>query len=132
MKNIFKSIGAILLGMIIVIILSYGTDALLRAMGIMSATLPMYGSVLLILFVITYRSIYNVIGSYVIARFAPNHPMTHVLIVGVLGFIGGLAGTFATMNMHVGPAWYGFAIAFLSIPTTWIGGKLFLATKAGK
>jgi len=126
MKNILKSIGAVLAGIILVVILSYGTDAILRAMGIMATALPMYGSVPLILAVITYRSIYNVLGSYVIAQLAPNHPMTHVLIVGTLGLIGGLSGTFATINMHVGPAWYGFAVAFLSIPTAWLGGKLFL------
>lgn len=125
MKNILKSIVAILAGFILVFALSYGTDALLRSMGLMGESLPMYGSQLLILGIIAYRSIYSVIGSYVIARLAPNHPMRHVLIVGFFGLVMGTFSTFATMNMNVGPAWYGFAVAALSVPSAWLGGKLF-------
>lgn len=136
-KNIFKSIGAVLFGIILVFALSYGTDYLLRALGVMPNTLrpntlPMYGSEGLIFGVIVYRSLYNVIGAYVIARLAPNHPIRHVLIVGVIGLVGSLAGTFASMNMNVGPIWYGFTIALVSIPTSWLGGKLFVATKGKK
>ena len=38
-----------------------------------------------ILVVFLYRFVYNVTGCYFAARFAPNKPMKHVLIIGVSG-----------------------------------------------
>ncbi|MFL5528873.1 MAG: hypothetical protein ACJ791_05865, partial [Gemmatimonadaceae bacterium] len=73
-----------------------------------------------------YRIIYNIIGSYVAARLAPNRPMWHAMVLGVLGLLVGTAGAAATWNSNppLGPHWYGIAVALISIPCAWIGGLL--------
>jgi hypothetical protein len=60
-------------------------------------------------------------------RLAPDRPMGHAMILGVLGLVVGLAGAVATWN-HVpplGPHWYAVVVALISIPCAWIGGKIY-------
>lgn len=123
MKNILKSIGAVIAGFVAVFILSYGTDAILGVMGILpSGPLPLTGSEFLVLTVLTYRNIYNVIGCYLTARLAPNHPMRHALILGILGFLGSIGG--ALGGQGLAPAWYSWMLVVLSLPCAWLGGRL--------
>lgn len=122
-NNILKSIGAVIAGFIAVFILSYGTDAILGIMGILpSGPLPLTGSEFLVLTVLTYRNIYNVFGCYLTARLAPNHPMRHALILGILGFLGSIGG--ALGGQGLAPAWYSWMLVVLSLPCAWLGGKL--------
>ena len=123
-KNILKSIGAVSAGFIAVFILSYGTDAIFGLMGILpSGALPLKGSELLVLTVLTYRNVYNVIGCSLTARLAPSHPMRHALILGVLGFLGSVGG--ALGGQGLAPAWYSWMLVVLSLPCAWLGGKLY-------
>jgi hypothetical protein len=46
--------------------------------------------------------IYGVAGGYITARFAPNRPMLHALVLGVLGLAVSIVGTVVTWNK--GPA----------------------------
>ena len=48
----------------------------------------------------------------------------HVWVLGVIGFIVGMAGAIAAMPMHLGPAWYPIAIALTALPCAWLGGVL--------
>ena len=73
-----------------------------------------------------YRTVYGVVGGYVTARLAPDRPMRHALIGGVMGLVLGTIGAVATWN-HVpslGPHWYPLAIIASAIPCAWLGGKL--------
>lgn len=125
-KNIFQSIGAIIAGFVATFVLSYATDLVLEGMGMLaSGPLPMYGSELLIATILVYRNIYNVVGTYIAARLAPNHPMRHALALGVLGFVLSIIATIATWNMSLGPAWYSVGIVVFALPCAWFGGKLF-------
>ncbi|MDR3571599.1 MAG: hypothetical protein P4L81_05415 [Candidatus Pacebacteria bacterium] len=117
-RNILKSIWAGLAGFVVGGILSYGTDYIL---GLHSLQ---YTAPLFILGIIFYRSVYVVIGCYITARLAPNHPMRHVLVLGLLGLILGILGSAATWDMNVGPHWYGLSVATLALPSAWLGGKL--------
>jgi hypothetical protein len=125
MKNIFKSIWACFAGILIGVVLSLGTDKILE----MTAILPegnLWVSASLIWFVIAYRTVYNIIGSYFVARLAPNHPMRHAIIVGVLDTIVSIIGAVVNINMNLGPEWYCWTLVALALPGAWVGGKLFV------
>ncbi len=122
--NIFKSFFAGFLGILVGVILSLGTDYVLEKNGILPHG-HLWVSTTLIWFVLAYRTVYNILGSYITARMAPRNPMRHALTVGALGTIVSIIGALATANMNLGPAWYAWTLAALSLPSAWVGGKLF-------
>ena len=120
-KSVFKSIGAVLAGFLVIVILSVGTDAVLEQTGVLPRG-ALFDAGLLLL-ALLYRGIYSVIGAYVTARLAPQSPMKHALALGVLGiFVSGL-GAYAGRDL--GPAWYGLALVVVSLPLAWLGGREF-------
>ena len=130
-KNILKSTGAVLAGFILTFVLSYGTDAVLGALGVIpTGPLPMYGSEPVIFMILVYRTIYNLVGAYLVARLAPSHPMRHALVIGGLGFLGSIAAAIAAPNL--GPAWYAWSIVATALPSAWLGGKLFELRSTGR
>ena len=52
--------------------------------------------------------------------------MWHALVLGVVGFVVSIAGAAATWNHEppLGPHWYPIAVALISIPCAWLGGKI--------
>src|SRR5690242_12547763 len=109
--NILKSIGAVLAGIIVIVLLSVATDAVLHAAGIMpSPDQPQSDAKLLLATV--YRTLYGVIGGYVTARLAPAKPLRHAVILGVIGILLGLLGLAMTRNMPAvaGHEWYPIAL----------------------
>ena len=115
-----------LAGLLVSIILSVGTDAILHAAGVF----PPWGQRVAdaaLLLATAYRTVYGVTGSYIAARLAPNRPMTHALVLGFAGFAASAAGAIATWNGGPAyePKWYPLALVALAIPTAWAGGKLF-------
>ena len=120
-----RSVGAVLAGLIAVVVLSTGTDAVLHSTGVFPPLgTPMSDSQFALALV--YRTIFAIAGSYLGARLAPNRPMQHALILGVIGFVISLLGTIATWN--AGPEferkWYPIALVLISIPCGWIGGQI--------
>ena len=75
-----------------------------------------------------YRTVYGVGGSYLIARLAPDRPMQHALVGGVVGLAVSIVGAAVTWNRGpaFGPHWYPLALIVLALPTAWVGGKLRL------
>ena len=122
MKNIFKSIGAVLVGFIAVVILSVGTDFILESLGIF----PPIGQGLFITWMLVlalfYRIIYTIAGGYITASLAPNRPMRHVIILGIIGTVAGLLGVI--VGWELSAHWYPIALVITAFPTTWLGGKL--------
>ena len=124
-RRIARSIGAVVAGALTGIILSIGTDAVLRAAGIFPALgQPMSDA--LFLLATTYRTAYGVVGSYITARLAPNRPVGHALVLGAIGLYVSIVGAVATWNKlpSLGPHWYPIALIVLALPTAWVGGKL--------
>jgi hypothetical protein len=124
-RHIGRSAGAVLIGIVVGVVLSLGTDAILRKLGVFPALgVRMAGGLLLLATV--YRTLYGVASSYLTARFAPNRPMGHALVLGLLGFVVSTAGAVATWNSGpaYGPHWYPVALIVLALPTAWVGGKL--------
>jgi len=79
----------------------------------------------------TYRIVYAILGSYVIARLAPNRPMQHALLGGAIGLLVSIIGAVATWNRDLGPHWYPVALAVTALPCAWLGGKLRLMQLRG-
>jgi len=124
-RRIGRSIGAVLAGIVVGVVLTLATDAALHATGVF----PPWGQPVpdppLVLATV-YRTVFGVIAAYVTARLAPNRPMRHALIGGFVGLVVGTIGAVATWNK--GPAfgnhWYPVALIVLALPTAWLGGKL--------
>ena len=122
--NNFKSIGAVLAGMIVIVALSIGTDFVLERLGIFPPTGQGFFPWMLLLALI-YRSIYAVAGGYVTAMLAPNQPMRHAIILGILGLVVSIIGTVVGWNLS--HHWYPIALVITSLPCTWFGGKIKIA-----
>ncbi len=123
--HILRSLGAVVAGLLIIFVLSLGTDVVMHATGIFPPWFqPMAGP--LWVFALAYRSVYAVLGSYVTARLAPNNPMKHVMLLGVIGVVLSMAGLVSTWNAgpEFGPKWYPLALVASALPCAWLGGKL--------
>ena len=123
--RILRRVGAVLAGLLFVIIITTATDALLHATGIFPPWgQPMADSLFLV--ALAYRIVYGIAGGYVTARLAPDKPVKHAIVLGVIGFVLSLAGAAATWNRgpEFGPKWYPLALMLIAIPTAWLGGKL--------
>jgi len=124
-RRMLRSIGAVVAGFLVVVILSIGTDAVMHATKIF----PPWGERMtngLFLLATVYRSVYGVAGSYLAARLAPDRPMTHALLLGFIGVVLSLAGLVVTWNAgpELGPRWYPIALVVTALPCAWLGGKL--------
>lgn len=121
--SILRSVAAILAALIFTFTVSMVTDRTLETNGVLP-TGNLNVSWWLIAVVLAYRTVYNLLGSFIAAALAPAHRMAHALGLGVFGAVLGTVVTIATWNMDIGPHWYGFTLAALSIPTAWLGGVL--------
>jgi len=120
-----RSAIALVAGLLVGVVLSLGTDEILHVLNIY----PPWGQTMsdrLFMLATGYRIIYTVIGSYVAARLAPYRPMWHAMVLGVVGFVVSIAGAAAmwTREPPVGPHWYAVAVALISLPCAWLGGKI--------
>ena len=68
----------------------------------------------------------NITGGYIVARLAPDRPVRHALVLGIIGFVLSIAGVVATWNRgpEFGPRWYPLALAAIALPCAWAGGKI--------
>jgi hypothetical protein len=122
--NILKGIGAILAGMIFIIVTHTVTDLVLESLGIFTPPSQGLHITWMVVTATIYRSIYTVGGGYVTAALGPNPPMRYVLILGLIGLVLGTLGAIVTIPMQLSPAWYPIALAVLALPCVWLGGKL--------
>ena len=124
-RRIGRSIGALVAGFLVVVILSLGTDVVLHSTGVFPPWDQPVTDALLLL-ATAYRTVYAIAGSYVTARLAPDRPMQHALAGGVVGLAVSIAGAVATWNAGpaFGPHWYPVALIVSALPCAWAGGKL--------
>lgn len=125
LRQLWRSILAVLAGIAVGIFLSLGTDWGVRAIGLAPAQNERWPNQALLLAAV-YRSIYGVIASYVIARLAPNRPMGHSLLAGGLGMLVSALGAAAAWSSTIGQHWYGVVLVLTAVPTAWLGAKLRL------
>ena len=124
MPNFIKSIGAVVAGLIFIIVTHTATDAVLEGIGVLPKGNLWVGTGL-ILTVIGYRALFSVIGCYITAWLAPHSPMKHALALGLIGVLLGTVGAIAAANMNLGPAWYAWTLVAITLPISWLGGKLY-------
>jgi hypothetical protein len=83
-RSVLRSIAAVIAGFLATFILSIATDVLLHAASVFPAWGRPMSDALFIL-ATAYRVIYTIVGGYITARLAPDRPMTHVRMLGILG-----------------------------------------------
>ena len=125
-----KSVLAVLAGIAITVGLSLLTDLLMQTAHVF----PAFGepmSDMQCAIATVYRVAYGVLGAYVIARLAPNRPMRHAMVSGVLGLIASIAGAIATWNAmpSLGPRWYPLRLVVTALPCAWAGAKAYEAQR---
>ncbi len=123
-----KSIVAIIAGFLTVFVLSVVTDMILEKSGIFPppSDAGLFVTWMLAL-ALAYRTVYTIAGGYVAAMLAPKNSMKHAVILGIMGTIAGAIGVYVGWNLS--QHWYPIALAVLALPSTWLGGKLFLGRK---
>jgi hypothetical protein len=123
--RVLRSIGAVLAGLLVIVILSIATDVAMYAAGVFPASGdPMSDPLWLI--PTGYRFILGVLGCWHTARLAPGRPMRHALVLGAVGFLLGLIGLIAAANAEqsLGPIWYPVAVMVMTVPAALLGGWL--------
>jgi hypothetical protein len=118
-----RSVLAVVAGFVFIAAFAIGTDALVRSVvpGAFDAT-GRTDSVPLLLFTICYVGVWAVAGCWLTARLAPNRPMRHAMILGVLGLAFNVMGSIAAWD--TAPAWFHLVSLALVLPFAWLGGRL--------
>jgi hypothetical protein len=123
-----RSFWAVAAGVLFIIIVTTLVDMVLHAVKVY----PPMGQALddrLSLIASSYRLVIGIAGGWLTARLAPQHPMKHALILGIVGTILGVVGVVATWNLGMGPRWYPVSLAVLAIPQCWAGGRIFAGSR---
>ena len=123
--RIGRGVMAVVVGILVGIILTVETDAILHKAGLFPRLGGFTPSRPLAI-ATAYRIVYSVVGSYIVARLAPHRPMFHSMISGAIGVIASAAGAIATWNRNLGPHWYPIALVIIALPCAWAGGELRL------
>jgi len=117
--NMLKSIGAIVAGFIVVLLLSIGTDIGLGKLGVVPTLWWM------LLIALIYRSIYAAAGGFITATLAPSHPIRHAIILGSIGTVFAILGSISNMGkITIASVWYPLMLIVLTLPSVWLGSKL--------
>lgn len=122
--NILKGIGAVLAGIIFIVVTHTGTDFVLEKLGIFTPPDQGFHITWMVVTATVYRSLYTIGGGYLTAALAPDPPMRYVMILGLIGLVMSTLAAIVTIPMKLGPAWYPIALAVLALPCVWLGGRL--------
>ena len=122
--NILKGIGAVLAGIVFIVVTHTVTDLVLEKLGIFTPPDQGFHITWMVVTATIYRSIFTVGGGYLTAALAPNRPMLYAVILGLIGIAASTAGAIVMIPRDLGPVWYPIALIVLALPCTWLGGKL--------
>ncbi len=119
--GILRSVLAVLAGVVFVVAASTGTDVALENSVLPQMNSPSAPPGVLAL-ALAYRTVFGVAGGWIAARLAPSRPMTHAIVLGVIGTLAALAGVVVAWGY--GQHWYPIALVVLALPQSWLGGRL--------
>jgi hypothetical protein len=124
-RQLLHSMGAVLLGFVFVFAVSLGTDQILHVLNVFPPWGEPMNETSDNLLALSYRIVYGIAGSYIMARFAPYAPMLHAMIGGIIGFVLSSMGAIAAISIgNLGPMWYPIALVLTALPCAWVGGLL--------
>ena len=123
-RRLGRSIGAVVAGLLAIVVTHTAADAVLHTVGVFPpAGQSMSGS--LFALALSYRLFFSVLGAALTAYLAPARPLKHSLVLGCLGLLGSFGGLVATLgHPELGPMWYPLALLFTSLPCCWLGARL--------
>lgn len=127
----WKSVWSVVAGVLFIIVVTTLVDVVLHMTNVYGPWDQPLSDQLAVL-ATAYRIVISVAGAWLTARLAPDKPMQHAMILGVVGTILGAIGAAATWNKGMGPHWYPVLLAVLAIPQCWLGGWLRLRQVAPK
>ena len=122
--NILKGLGAILAGIIFIVVSHSLMDFILESLGIFTPPSAGFHVTWMIVTAIIYRSVLSVAGGWITAALAPDPPMRYVLIMAAIGLLAGILGAVVTIPMGITQPWYPVALAVTGPICVWLGGKL--------
>ena len=126
-RRTLRSIGAVVIGLVVIAALSSITDVVLSAMGIYPPVGTPLREPALYLVALGYRTAYSIFGCWLAARLAPSSPMRHALVLGAIGVVLSIGGVIANIAAQLGPNWYPIALVVVALPCAWVGGRLHRA-----
>ena len=126
-----RSIWAVMAGVLVTIVVTTLADILLHVAGVFPARGQPLSDALALL-ATSYRMVISVGAAWLTARLAPDRPVRHALILGIVGTVLGIVGVVATWNLGLGPRWYPIALAVLAIPQCWAGGRIHALQSHGE
>jgi len=121
--RITRRVLAVLGGFVAIVILSIAVDTVLEqtvlpGLAHGEATNAVWAMVT------GYRFVISIFGCWLAARLAPDRPMAHAMMLGIVGLlVSGLGVYFYQEGM--GPFWYPVALVLTALPSGWIGGWLY-------
>ena len=119
-----RSVWAVVAGVLVIIGVTTLVDTVLHATGVFPPMSQPINDALALL-ATSYRIVISIGGAWLTARLAPDQPMKHAMILGVVGTVLGFVGVVATWNLGLGPRWYPILLAVLAIPQCWAGGRIY-------
>ena len=129
-----KSIGIVLMGLIVPAILATIIDTILEQSGVFPSIehQQKYGFnvVWMNLLALVYRFGFTVLGGYMVAKLAPGSPERYVMILGIVGTIVAVVSNIVVSvnpaTANVLPIWFSVVLVLMAYPGVWLGGKLAL------
>ena len=126
-----RSVWAVVAGVLTIVVGSTVVDQVLHAVKVYPPADQPLSDKLAVL-ATAYRVVISIGGAWLTAKLAPNRPMRHAIILGLVGIVLGTIGVIATWNLGLGPRWYPIALVVLAVPQCWLGGRLYeMGTRAG-
>ena len=119
-----KSIGAVLAGLIFIVVASYVVDTILEITGIFTPPSAGFHTTWMVVTATLYRTIISIGGCFIAALLAPSRPMLHALVLGFIGLAAGTAAAVVVIPMDLSPAWYPIVLAAEAVPCASVGGML--------
>jgi hypothetical protein len=120
-----RSVGAVVAGMLVGSVLSLASDQVLRALGVFPRSGAITYEPLPYALAIAYRSVYALLGFYIMARLAPRRPLRHIAAGAVVGLLAGTVGVLAALTSNLGPVWYPVMLVVTTLPCAWLSGALY-------